>query len=59
MNMDGAFILAENTQEERSAFCWQQHADISQIYLITILGRCLSHVSHCAIRACFRKHNIL
>ncbi len=29
-----------------ASFCWQQHADISQMYLITTLGRCLSHVSH-------------
>ncbi len=46
MNVDGAFILAEicRNQEDLSAYvCWPQHADISQIYLITNLGRCLSH----------------
>ncbi len=50
MNVDGAFILAEicRNQEDLSAYvCWPQHADISQLYLITNLGRCLSHVSHC------------
>ncbi len=41
MNVDGAFIFGGNMQEELSAsFCWQQDADISQIYLITNLGRC-------------------
>ncbi len=50
MNVNGAFILAEisRNQEDLSAsVSWPQHADISQIYLITNLGRCLSHVSHC------------
>ncbi len=50
MNVDGAFILAEiyrNQEDLRASVCWQQHADISQIYLVTNLGRCLSHVSHC------------
>ncbi len=43
-----SFYFGGNTQEVLSAsFCWQQHADISPIYLITNLGRCLSHVSHC------------
>ncbi len=49
MNVDGAFILVEicRNQEDLSAYvCWPQHADISQIYLITNLRRCLSHVSH-------------
>ncbi len=26
-----------------ASVCWPQHADISQIYLITDLGRCVSH----------------
>ncbi len=50
MNVDGAFILPEicRNREDLSAYvCWPQHADISQIYLITNLGRCLSHISHC------------
>ncbi len=50
MNVDGAFIVAEicrNQEPGSASVCWQQYADISQIYLITNLGRCLSHVSHC------------
>ncbi len=90
MNVDWAFILAE-TRRKTSVFIFVDNS--MQIYLITNLGRCLSHVSHChtplnkiskwwvsvsalwtfnpgaasscsavwihAIRACFRKHNIL
>ncbi len=59
MNVDGVvaffldFILAETRRKICASFCWQQHADIEMI-LITNLGRCLTHVSHCHV---FKKND--
>ncbi len=48
MNVDGAFILAEICRDQEDLMFVDHSMQIfSQIYLITNLGRCLSHVSHC------------
>ncbi len=43
MNVDGAFILAEVCRNQEVLLFVDNSM---QIYLITNLGRCLSHVSH-------------
>ncbi len=57
MNVDGAFILAEicrNQEDLIASVCWQQHADISQIYIITNLGTCF--VTRITLSHAFKKY---
>ncbi len=47
MNVDGAFILAEICRNQELLLFVDNSMQIFFRYVITILGRCLSHVSHC------------